>query len=384
MDMRPEPNNEIDLLLRQLGRQNGVSVSHNDEQHLDADELSSYVANALPAKARARYMQHLADCSSCRKTVAQLTAAEGPVAVQQPATVVEPSGLKSFLASLFSPLVLRYAVPALGVIVIAVVGIVMFRQDQLEKTGASVAQVSNTDQRPAATQDPAAGATPAARAPERTAQGFRQGPVAADTASAPPPPKPVPAEEARERQPEAETKSLPPAERSVAATDAVQPAEEAKAGQPVKKEASKEADTKENQQTEAVAAAPAAASVPGNKAPEPQRAKATATAGAGTATGGVANAAPSRAELRRAGKDDRNSSTFSSAETRTVSGRDFVKRGDVWIDVAYNSSQATTVVSRGTEQYRALVADEPAIHTIAENLKSEFVVVWKGRAYRIR
>src|SRR6185295_15573793 len=109
--MKPEPNNDIDLLLRQLSRRNGAPVSaparEMEEQHLDADELNSYVANALPAAARARYTAHLADCSSCRKLVVELSAAQGPVLSQQGTFVAAPSGLKSFLASLFSPMVLR-------------------------------------------------------------------------------------------------------------------------------------------------------------------------------------------------------------------------------------------------------------------------------------
>jgi hypothetical protein len=41
-------------------------------------------------------------------------------------------------------------------------------------------------------------------------------------------------------------------------------------------------------------------------------------------------------------------------------------------------------VTRGSEQYRALVADEPGIKTIADQLGGEVIVVWKGRAYKIR
>jgi hypothetical protein len=41
-------------------------------------------------------------------------------------------------------------------------------------------------------------------------------------------------------------------------------------------------------------------------------------------------------------------------------------------------------VVRGSEQYRVLVADEPSLRTIAERLAGEVIVVWKGRAYRIR
>jgi len=41
-------------------------------------------------------------------------------------------------------------------------------------------------------------------------------------------------------------------------------------------------------------------------------------------------------------------------------------------------------VTRGSEGYRTLVADEPAIKTIADELDGEIIVVWKNRTYRIR
>ena len=72
------------------------------------------------------------------------------------------------------------------------------------------------------------------------------------------------------------------------------------------------------------------------------------------------------------------------SETRAVEGRRFRRRGNAWIDTAYDDSRPTLTVVRGSEQYRALVADEPAIRSIAEKLSGEVVVVWKGRAYRIR
>jgi len=54
------------------------------------------------------------------------------------------------------------------------------------------------------------------------------------------------------------------------------------------------------------------------------------------------------------------------------------------MDTAYNSSMTTMTVARGSESYRALVADEPAIRTIADQLDGTVVVVWKGKAYLIR
>ena len=72
------------------------------------------------------------------------------------------------------------------------------------------------------------------------------------------------------------------------------------------------------------------------------------------------------------------------AETRTVMGRQFTREGDAWVDVAYDAPRATVRLSRGSEQFRALVADEPGIRTIAEQLNGVVIVVWKGRAYRIQ
>src|SRR5436190_10750145 len=112
--MKQGTNNEIDLLLRRLSRREEGSDSAADKQHLDADELSSYAENALPAAARARYTEHLAECASCRRVVAQLSSSVGVVAFAESAKVSAPAVLRKFLASLFSPLVLRYAVPALA------------------------------------------------------------------------------------------------------------------------------------------------------------------------------------------------------------------------------------------------------------------------------
>jgi len=71
-------------------------------------------------------------------------------------------------------------------------------------------------------------------------------------------------------------------------------------------------------------------------------------------------------------------------ETRSVMGRHFAREGGAWVDTAYEPSQAALRLARGSEQYRALVADEPGIRTIAEQLDGVVIVVWKGRAYRIQ
>jgi hypothetical protein len=87
-----------------------------------------------------------------------------------------------------------------------------------------------------------------------------------------------------------------------------------------------------------------------------------------------------RAEPRAKSKNEADDET----ETRTVAGRRFRREGNAWIDSTYDSSRRTINVSRGSEQFRALVSDEPGIGTIAEKLKGVVIVVWNGRAYRIQ
>ena len=86
------------------------------------------------------------------------------------------------------------------------------------------------------------------------------------------------------------------------------------------------------------------------------------------------------------------SAAYRRADEMTVkkAGRDAQRRrsavrrqGDAWIDTAYNSSRSTINVARGSDQYRALTADEPSLRSIAEQLGGVVIVVWKGKAYRI-
>ena len=400
--MRPEPNNDIDLLLRQLNRRNGALVSEIDEQHLDADELNSYVANALPAAARARYTAHLADCTTCRKLVIELSAAEGPVAVQQPGPAVAPSGLMSFLASLFSPMVLRYSIPALGLIVVAMIGFVVLRQNKMVR----VAQNESPQSKPAVE-----GSSPSPQSFSYSVPDPSRGETSQQQ----------PGSEAEKR--EEQIAKAVPATREAAPVIANQPAAAAGAGAgavaaeppPAPKAAAEEdksgrvAELQKEKKAEAPPAAGTADSAKARAADEASKDDTSkSTASTVTVTGNTATRkdiavrpaknpetdagrgqdmkrAPAPAgSLQSASRERARDEEESKAETRSVAGRRFRKSGRGWIDTGYDSSKAITIVPRGSEQYRALVADEPSIRTIADELDGEVIVVWKGRTYRIR
>ena len=93
---------------------------------------------------------------------------------------------------------------------------------------------------------------------------------------------------------------------------------------------------------------------------------------------------------RRGGRADQGTTADgadrenTSEESRAVAGHRFRRERGAWVDVNYKQSMSSTGVSRGTDAYRALVADIPEIGRVAEHLGGEVIVVVRGRAYRIR
>jgi len=404
--MRQETNNEIDLLLRRMSRQNGGSLRDGEahEQHLDADELSSYAQNALPPAARARYMEHVADCSMCRKLVTELSLSLGATAVAAAPVeaVAEASGLKKFLASLFSPMVLRYAVPALGLIVVAAIGFVILRQ---RGEDGFVAQLDSKQNSTPVTTAP--GAAAPTSSPNTVAPGYMQpdqsgrvanlkeappksGEVAGDVAGAgpgavAPAPAPVATPARTEDTVVATAQPTIAAEPPPAKLDAVTENETQK------KQEQKSKDAVAKKAAEPTVAVQAADTpVKTTRANEPARDNNTAPqTGAERADESKREAMPVQRSgtfggVTSAGRRARAQTDKDDAETRTVSGRRFRKERGIWTDTAYDSSTPIMSVARNSERFRSLVADEPEIKKIAEQLDGEVIVVWKGRAYRIR
>lgn len=401
--MKQTENNEIDLLLRGLARSEGarsvlkekVSQDRAAVVHLDADELSSYAAHALPALTRARYTAHLADCALCRKIVAELSLASGASVFHN---VIELEAEATFwqkCRAFFSPSVLRYAVPAVAIFAVLAISLLALREqrqvklvahndppnsrtpieenkqdeslmknerdsaiaareepvdesstvagrnaDQKAKTGdksdaskaaGSLDSVSETSEKEASTGKAGAAVSQPFFAPE---------PVAA------PPPKPQPA----------------------AATEATKSGyiakhkEEPSERDDIVREQRNEGTRVKDEAEESQAAASRARNIPltGRSADGPRTLEARRADGAGA----------KKAE--------------DATETRTVGGIRFRRRGRAWVDIRFDSLRSAITISRGSKEYRALLADEPGIRTIADGLDGEVVLIWKGRAYRIR
>lgn len=433
--MKFESDTDIDRLLRRHARRKAASstpatttheTDDNDAsaggRHLDADEMNAYAEGAVPAALRMSYLAHLADCDACRTQVAKLAlAANVTVEPDESAatTTVPPSrSWRDWLAALFAPPVLRYAVPALALLAVMVVAFVAMRDhrradlvaqndevqtrpttgpgNQSEQESHTTTTTANTAAAPgvdfsrsansnAAVVDQRQAETPAADSPERKKE------VATEQGTPAPQNEPKPAEQpdsgeifGKQNGPRDETlsaaKSQPAPVTTVPATKA--PRED------------------DDRAVDEETAGKPAGSAEKNKTPPPPPATSSGIVAADKveSKGQAGGARPMQENGRRErpargsrANDVQLSSEASGAdakddgvtETRSVSGRQFRRRNGAWVDTAYSSSRTTVNVARGSEQYRALVADEPGIRTIADQLGGTVIIVWKNRAYRI-
>ena len=399
------------------GSQGGASQAG---AHLDADEMSAYAEGALPAAAHARYVSHLADCDSCRRIVTELmltsevAGEEGEHVAAQDVAPSKPWW--SAIAALFAPSVLRYAVPALLLLGIIVVAFVATRERRGSTDLVALNEQQDDDDADVAPEE--AAHAPSSQAPPEESMGANRaaatgnnanqsGAASSNTSStdgmlardanAPEPP-PVTSTTTTQapagaRQDSAEREEnlnarlyddqpkpapAPPANASTAASETV-----------AKEKAGEEQEQGRTQNNEPAQAsrketADLARSKDEDKS-NPSVSGGSALGKAETSQAGSRAATRSRPAARRSetAAADNKADSGGAAETRSVNGRRFRRQGNAWVDTAYNSSRSTTHVARGSEQYRALVADEPALRTFAEQLNGEVIVVWKGKAYRI-
>jgi hypothetical protein len=414
--------------------------------HLDADELGAFAEGALPVAARVAAASHLADCERCRGIVIGLAPAARAGAEVKPQSVAAARAAgpertpawRALLASLFTPRAMRLAVPALVLSLVGVVSYVALRSDR----GAGTQSAMNTGSRRTGTLQDAASApaqSTAANANANTSgladQNANTAPVETTATTAQPvAPRGHGAAESQpvevvvesvDARPPAAAPAPPPPPPAAAATEG--PAEMSKsAPAPVAAEEGEVArtenrDRSESREKSARASEPAEEvavtndAAPRNRAAprsvnevqmpdggsRNQQKRAADNSASNVYGGGAVTATPpkesegarpgSRTDAlgrmraaRRAEKKADDEEAARGGETRTAAGRRFRREGNAWVDVNYKPSMPSTGVRRGTEAFRALVADVPEVGRVAEALGGEVVVVVGGRAYRIR
>ncbi|MFN2515917.1 MAG: zf-HC2 domain-containing protein [Pyrinomonadaceae bacterium] len=406
--MKQADNNEVDLLLRALARRardvspspgastSGSANSHPSD-HLDADELNSYAEGVLSASERARYTEHVADCTRCRRILVGLTqAASAP----RPYEVLAGQRRLSFwhkFSPFFSGPVLRYAVPALALTAVIAISMVALRQQRRTEL---VAQNQPTNSSAALSESGSTKLSPSNEALPTQASSTPQRGIESKQNS----------EGIREKKDAPVVGEIAQAPGTSAGTNEISSSSLAKDSS----QSGQSAGIVELRPSYAPEPPPAAAPLP----PRPMRDEADkvrsiqkeqpvsredqerqreqekdqprdTTTSPGPSKAGVATFKTGRIEQLPAGTTESRSGgkarneSRDEGETKNVSGRHFRRQGNSWIDTAYESSRATINVARGSEQFRSLVADEPGLRAIAQQLGGEVIVVWKGRAYRI-
>lgn len=434
--MKAEFDNEIDALLRRNARAAGGGARGDGGRattHLDADELSAFAEDALPAAARLSVVSHLADCGECRAVVVRLSSAAGEVrkrAAVDPSEAAPRAASRGWLAALFSPRALRFVAPALALCLLGALALVMLRarREAAPNTVAMRGEERDSarpgaapESQPAANANASANANTNAEGPtglftyeDQAADANRAADADAPAPRAPRAAAPVtespdgsadrtgdalsqPAQEATRA--EAVAPPPPPAADAggAAATSAPRPAAPE---EPKEKKAdesrgqAREAEVARNEADAAGKRGAQTANTENRQAPDTSARRPASSTLGGARAASPAPHQPARrnrslsgpADRREAGEDtarDR-ADDESGAETRTVAGRRFRRQGGAWVDVNYRPAMAMTGVRRGTEGYRALVADHPELGRIAEQLGGEVIAVIGGRAYRIR
>lgn len=426
-----------------VARGNGAGASRPDT-HLDADELAAFAEGALPEAARSNAVSHLADCGECRALAVNLTRAAGVEAKLEKHALAasasharESAPKRGWLASIFAPRTLRYVAPALAVCLVAVVsfialrsrrdgGLVSLREQTSQSARPSVAVNQDSPQSPTegqitsgasanantsattqGTEKPTLDDKHATEAPAPATLKKDAGDDAPDGSASSAPAESKAAGEATATQPPSPAK-----EEDAAAGSAPEPVEAAKSARIAEVPAPKSGDNmkggppppaqgndelaynNESQQKRA------AQQQRGLEPQAPDGGARQRSAANNSTSGGLAatprddrDARPRRENApaaRRGGRSDQGAASSdsergnASEESRSVAGHRFRRAGGAWVDVNYKSSMSSTGVRRGTDAYRALVADIPELGRVAEQLGGEVIVVVRGRAYRIR
>jgi hypothetical protein len=401
--MKQANHNEVDLLLRSLAKgrnefrsQSGAALGDDSgalSNHLDADELNSYAEGVVPAPARARYLEHLADCGACRGIVISLTQTAG---VAGRLEVQQQAGGSNFwqkLGALFSPTVWRFAVPALVLTAVVGVSLLALRQRQSEfvaRNDAAPTPPFATESRntspalnPATAIAPSsspAGIPPVTKTgseKEETAVADEKTPVAQGQIAAADSPVAKPLTMKDSAQPGegadvATTRGYAPEPKAAAPPAPVTTELADKSAALAKERPAKRAD-QELERDE----------VTRNR--DEVRNQPNDDDGHGPYRSRSNTALPAANERNVGGRGpSADKKKVSVVETRSVSGRRFTRADNVWVDTDYDAPRATIKVARGSDQFRALVADEPGLRAIADQLGGVVIVVWKNRAYRIQ
>lgn len=377
---------EINALLRQAAR-SGEFVSTNEQNHLDADEISAFAENALPEKTRNVYIKHFAECDRCRKILSNTILLNNEAEMETASSVVAAPISETLATKLpwyrkmFLMPNLAYTMGGLVLVFSGMLGFIALRGLN-QKSSSDVSQIqANAPARssgPNASDDglaynsaaTASNTNATANATSATANSSSNT-AASTTNSAMSNTQAFPSDQpliqpSVPAEPEKQDAAKP--------TDDVMLAEKNESKDAKKAELSDKNKDIDIARDDEVAKATTAAPPPAPKS-APSQPSTTLR----------------REEMPKAAQEDKKRSRAMSGATngsRQIGGKTFNRVGGVWIDSAYNKTDSsnmilptTRTIRRGSSEYQKL---DKQVRIIAESLDGAVIIVWRDGAYRIQ
>ncbi len=373
-----EFDKEIDVLLRQTAQGEFAFAAENPKSaHLDTDEISAFVENALPEKSREKYVLHFADCAKCRKNLSNLILLN--IETDSEKVHAEEKQIVSmplpWYRKLFASPNLAYT---LGALILVFSGIAAFTilQSVNNTPSFEMSQISET-------QPNGKGMSSDGDAP--VSETYSSNSMMSNSASM---------NSASNEMMNSSTSAIPSAPVLMANSNVAVRAESDKNLKAEPKIAKSLTETSDSAETEnqIVTAAPPPAPKENNfredemSGQQQNMAQNSVIQNQTIITPDSLSVqrsptttlrAEAKAKKLEESKDD---AQRKSAETTTVGGKTFKRQNNVWYDSLYKG-QATTNVTRGTKEYKKLDSE---LRAVAERIGGTVVVVWKEKAYRIQ
>jgi hypothetical protein len=366
--MEKDFDKEIDAILRETAK--GLNPAESLKNHLDADEISLFAENLLPIKARSMAIEHFADCNNCRSVLVDVVSFREEAGETPRVNLVgAKTGFVESLKKLFSFPKLGFAMGALSILFIGIVGFVSIKNSnessfELSKSEPQVITPPPTSvNKPASTEanSPVSSANSAANsAPTNAAASAANIPLGV-------------------QQKSIDTNTAGTAGR-LAKSGAV-----ASKGPSIEPENNLSVVEQDSIKDKSITKEEKLA------AREPAISESSKTASAPKVENPIVRDTYSDAEITRSApaKPNKNPAPAAAAEVaanssvsraRSVGGKSFSNANGTWIDSAYKGGAPKTV-NRGTKEFNEL---DSGLKSIADSLAEPVIIVWKAKNYRIQ
>lgn len=404
--MEVDFDKQIDTILRDLAKGNSIAETPQ-KSHLDADEISAFAENVVPAKSRLRMTQHLADCSRCRNVLAafvSLSAEEESENIHEEVKTIAAIPPVPWYRKLFIFPQLAYTMGAFVLLLSGMVGYIVFQNSyftadvaQIDKTNSEQVKgpggpssesgesyketyVGNSANSAANTSVPSptvsANSAPAANVatvPEKAEEIPSPTPSVSGYSNEPPASAPVATERPAddEKVADKEVVAKKGGDQTVGKSPETEQQPVNEVTDNISRQQVQESNIQNNRDRGQVMM-PDGGGQPRRNMPSPPPQ--------------VTKSAPRR-EVERPrsseNKDDDSKTEVvknKTVVTKTIGDKVFENRNGVWTDTKYKSGDTKTI-KRGSKDYKKL---DSGLQNIGNSFSETVIVVWNGKNYKIQ